>query len=81
MAAAQITHQLVEQVTLIWDAPKPSVSEVVVGTAEGKVRFKGGFFGQGQPVVVAKGHVRASACGWTGERYHRAGIGRLWWWI
>ena len=60
MAGVEIRHQLVQQVSLVRDAPEPPVPEVVVRIAKGNIRLKGSFLSQSQPVVISKRHVNSS---------------------
>jgi hypothetical protein len=60
MSAPDVSEQLVEKIPLVGNAPGSKVPEVVMGIADWKLRFQGGFLGQREPVIIPERHVRAS---------------------
>ena len=63
VAALHVGGQLVEQVALVGDARGAKVPEMVMGIADGQLRFQRLFLGQRQPVIASEWHDGTSVRG------------------
>ncbi len=71
MAAAYVVQQLVKQISLVGNAGRTPVPEMMMRVANGQFRLQNFFLGQGQPVISTKGHKgRLRRQSLVGQSYH-----------
>ena len=63
MAAVQVSHQFMDQITLVGDALHPAIPEVMVRVTERNFRLNRVFLCQGQPVIISERHTYTSYAG------------------
>ncbi len=63
MPAVDVGTQLVEQIPLVGYTPGAKVPEMVMGVADGHLRFQRRFLGQREPVMTSEWHHRTSGTG------------------